>query len=401
MQGAFAITPRRLALVVLSSALCVGPLTAQTHAVPPAAAAAAAAATSAPSERWIEHRVAPGERIAEIGDYYGVGSDDIIGWNKLDKERPMIRTGQQLRILTSAPSHSRERASYLVRRGDSWATLAKRFEVTIGRLRDQWNKGEESLRLGARIVVFRIPEPQPVIEPVALSTTTPSPAPSATPAAAVKVAVSVAPVIPPAVGAQSVGRPDRGRIANAAQLPINGGLYTVRNPDHSYGSSHAVALLTRSIQEFRTTGFSGEVVIQDMSRKNGGRFRPHRSHQSGRDVDIRLPLRSGLAVGTIPTEAHQVDWDAAWSLMHAMLKTNRVRFIFLSRPRQKQLYEAALRAGMSQEELATLLQYPRHSKTAVIRHSRGHTKHFHVRFACGPEERSCIDPGFEAEPVEP
>lgn len=395
MQGAFAITPRRLALVVVASALCVGPLTAQTHAVPPAAAAAAA--TSSLGERWIEHRVAPGERIAEIGDYYGVSSQSIITWNKLDKERPMIRTGQQLRVMTGAPSHSRDRMSYLVRRGDSWATLAKRFAVSISRLRDHWNKGQEALRTGERIVVFRIPEPKPAIEPVALSTTTPS----AAPAAAVNVPVSVAPVVPPAAGAQSVGRPDRGRIANAAQLPINGGLYTVRNPDHSWASSHAIALLTRAIQEFRTTGFSGEVVVQDMSRKNGGRFRPHRSHQSGRDVDVRLPLRSELPAGTIPTEAHHVDWDATWALMHAMLGTGRVRFIFLSRPRQKQLYEAALRAGVSKDALATLLQFPHRSKTAVIRHSRGHTKHFHVRFACGPEEAKCVDPGFENEVVAP
>jgi len=394
MLGAFAITPRRLALVVVASALCGGPLTAQTHAVPPAAAAAA----SALGERWIEHRVAPGERIAEIGDYYGVGSSDIIAWNKLDKDRPMIRTGQQLRIMTSAPSQSRERMSYLVRRGDSWATLSKRFAVTISRLRDQWNKGEESLQMGARIVVFRISEPELAVP----STTAPSLTAIATPVAAVKMPVSVLPMIAPAAGGQSVGRPDRGRIANATQLPINGGLYTVRNPDHSWGSSHAITLLARSIQEFRTTGFSGEVVIQDMSRKNGGRFRPHRSHQSGRDVDIRLPLRSGLTMGTIPTEAHHVDWDATWALMRAMLATDRVRFIFLSRPRQKQLYEAALRAGATKEELEPLLQFPRHSKTAVIRHSRGHTKHFHVRFSCGPDEPACIDPGFETdEPAQP
>lgn len=362
-------------------------------------------------ERWIEHRVAPGERIAEIGDYYGVGSDQIIAWNKLDKDKPMIRTGQMLRIQTSAPSQSRVRASYTVRRGDSWATLAKRFEVTIARLRDQWNDGEDALQLGSRIVVFRIPEPTTTepVEPVPVATaaatatkattatTAVAAVPSATPATIVKPPVPVASVILTITDAQSVGAADRGRIANAVQIPVNPGLYTLRNPEHSWGSSHAIDQLTLAIQRFRATGFDREVVIQDMSRKGGGRFRPHKSHQSGRDVDIRLPLKAGLEEGTVPTALSQVDWDATWAFMRALLSTGEVRFMFLSRTRQKLLYEAALRAGENPDELAALLQYPHRTKTTVIRHSRGHDKHFHVRFKCGPDEVRCVDPGFEAD----
>ena len=41
------------------------------------------------------------------------------------------------------------------------------------------------------------------------------------------------------------------------------------------------------------TGFDREVTIWDMSLEHGGHYGPHRSHRSGRDVDIGLPLRAG------------------------------------------------------------------------------------------------------------
>jgi hypothetical protein len=107
-----------------------------------------------------------------------------------------------------------------------------------------------------------------------------------------------------------------------------------------------------------------------------------------------LPLKEGIATGTLPESASQVDWDATWAFMRELIATGEVRFIFLSRNRQKPLYEAALRAGADPEELATLLQFPRSGRKTVIRHSRGHVKHFHVRFKCSPEEQSCQDPGF-------
>jgi murein endopeptidase len=130
----------------------------------------------------------------------------------------------------------------------------------------------------------------------------------------------------------------------------------------------------------------------DMSRRGGGRFRPHESHQSGRDVDIRLPLRQGLAKGTIPVSSSQVDWDAAWALVRALISTEQVRFIFLARNRQPALHKAAKRAGAGDDELGLWLQYPRRSRTALVRHARGHVKHIHVRFRCGPNEPSCIEP---------
>src|SRR5205085_8741066 len=93
------------------------------------------------------------------------------------------------------------------------------------------------------------------------------------------------------------------------------------------------------------SSFEGQILIEDMSQKDGGRFRPHHSHRSGRDVDIQLPVRKGLPEDLVPSQVNQVDWDATWALVKGLVATGEVRYIFLCRSRQQELYRAAKRAG--------------------------------------------------------
>ena len=62
-----------------------------------------------------------------------------------------------------------------------------------------------------------------------------------------------------------------------------------------------------------------------------------------------------------------------------------------TRSRQVPLYRAALRAGASEEEISTFLQYPHGAPKAIVRHSSGHVKHIHVRFLCAEYETQCSD----------
>ncbi|MBK6515916.1 MAG: penicillin-insensitive murein endopeptidase [Polyangiaceae bacterium] len=39
--------------------------------------------------------------------------------------------------------------------------------------------------------------------------------------------------------------------------------------------------------------YRGQIVIGDVSRRDGGPFGRHRSHRTGRDVDIWLPVIGG------------------------------------------------------------------------------------------------------------
>jgi murein endopeptidase len=181
-------------------------------------------------------------------------------------------------------------------------------------------------------------------------------------------------------------------LRNGVQLPENPKLYKRRNPDHSWGSSLTVDNLQTAITNFRRdSGFDREIVICDMSRKRGGRLRPHHSHRSGRDVDIRLPLRKGLPAGTLPNGISQVDWKATWALIRALLLTKTIKYIFLERNRQRVLRDVAEAAGASAKALEKIFQYPGRDRRSIIRHSRGHINHIHIRFICGENESDCSD----------
>jgi len=385
-------------------ALAVGllPRATPVRALPPAAAALAA--STAEAARWVQHRVIPGERLAEIADRYGVAVTKILQWNELQAPKPLLRVGQKLRIWTAAPAPERQKQHYTVRQGDSWSKIAKRFEVDPTRLRRDWNPAQTELNPGEQLVLWidRAPAPSqtkvlastsaadstsgPIARLTTTTPTTPTPTTTAAPLPA------LAPLPTDRVG-RSVGTPTRGHLIGGIQLPEQPSIYTVRNPENSFGTSLAVATLQSALASFRRdTGFERELVVCDMSRQGGGRFRPHHSHTSGRDVDIRLPLRRGVPDGTIPRAASLVDWDMAWALVKSLVDTGQVRYVFLARQRQKPLYDAARRAGETPESLEALIQYPRRSLAAVVRHSAGHIKHIHVRFQCSADEPRCVDP---------
>jgi murein endopeptidase len=177
---------------------------------------------------------------------------------------------------------------------------------------------------------------------------------------------------------------------NGVLIPENPKLYSLRNLEHAYGSTHAIDVLQHGIASFRAeTGYDRQVIIWDMSMPRGGRFGPHKSHRTGRDVDIALLLKPGFLPGT--SERHSVDWEAMWHLIRAFIRTGEVRYVFLARMHQVSLYKAAKACGATAEELDLIVQYPRSTKVGIVRHSPGHTGHLHVRFTCGVNEFGCLE----------
>lgn len=323
---------------------------------------------------WVKHRILRGERLSEIAERHGVRVSSIVRWNKLDKKRPRIRAGKHLRIRSRLSPPPRKKVLHRVRRGDSWSRIARRYGVNRKHLQRRWNRKVGTLRAGARVVVWV------------------DGTPAGPPEAGPPPPTTELPVVAVPTTSFSVGRADRGRLVGGLRLPDNPALYTVRNPQHSYGSSHTLMQLQLAVAKWRgRSGFGGPLLINDMSRRRGGRFRPHRSHRSGRDADIQLPAVPDVPDGRPPINIGDVDWNAAWSLLSAVLETGEVKYIFLSRSRQRALHRAALRAGKSEEELTKVMEYPRHGGPVPIRHARGHNKHFHVRFKCAEWEKRCRD----------
>ncbi len=193
------------------------------------------------------------------------------------------------------------------------------------------------------------------------------------------------------------GRPDAGTLERALQLPPSED-YLIRCPAHAHASSATAAELMRALATFRNrSGYRGEVVVGDVSRAGGGRYGPHRSHQSGRDVDLWLPILGGryrrgcVRCGTDlcrPAPA-EVDWRITWELISALAARGQVQDVFLAWHLQPELRAAALELGVPEAELARQIQHPVRGRASLIKHARDHTHHMHVRFRCPADDPGC------------
>jgi murein endopeptidase len=337
------------------------------YAAPPSGVVAAAVP---PTAQWILHEVIPGERLTDVADRYAVSIASIQRWNNIDLKRGTDYTGVRLRIHTPLPGRQRDKLSYVIREGDTWSKIARRYEVDQDSLEKVWNRDVRILNPGDRLLIWVEPGVVPKEEPE----------------------ITVADLmVPVPQGAQSWGWPNGGRLLNGVLIPENPALYTVRNALHAYGSSHAIETLQRALADFRLkTKFEGEILLWDMSTKRGGRFGPHHSHRSGRDVDIAIPVKQGYRPDT-PGADDAIDWKATWGLIKSFIATGEVKYIFLARQRQVELYKTAVASGATAEQLEEWIQYPRTTKYGIVRHSSGHNNHLHVRFSCGPAEIDCFE----------
>jgi murein endopeptidase len=326
--------------------------------------------------KWIKHTIIPGERLEDIAQRYDVSTGSLMRWNKIDKKNPKIYAGRELSIYTKIIPPPRRKIVYEVEYGDTWAKIAEAHRVDEEQLRERWNpKVPRKFKAGQEIVIWI----DPLDDPKGLGGISDT-----------SLAANAAlPLLSIPRGSVSVGKPNDGRLVNSVQLPENRKLYTIRKPDEAYGSSHTLDNLQLAIARWRRdSGYKGSLKIGSISKKGGGKLKPHSSHRSGRDVDIRLPLEreDGSA-----DDVNDVDWDALWSLIMAFVDTGEVQTIYLTSDRQKYLYAAAKRAGASSDVIDRILQYPDKGgrNNGIVRHQHGHEAHIHVRFVCAANETHC------------
>lgn len=191
-------------------------------------------------------------------------------------------------------------------------------------------------------------------------------------------------------GGRSVGTPQDGTLRQGIALPANPRLYTRRHPSRSYGSTQTVRTIQTALATLRRDkAVQTEVMIGDISLPGGGPISPHVSHQSGRDIDIRLPLARGWDRTTVPVDAAQVDWTATWKLVESFLETGTVTYVFLDFQRQAELRAAALASGVHRIVADRWFQWPHPGGAGMIRHEDGHRAHVHIRLRCGRDEAAC------------
>lgn len=319
------------------------------------------------------HTVVPQETIELLAIRYRSDPGKIRSWNGLPSGA-RARPRKKLKIRAKKTPPPREFRRYTVTENDTWGRIGHRFGVDPSDLRAvNLHRVGRHLDSGEELDIWLDPTILAAIQ---------SDAPAPGPAAAVSP------------GAYAVGRPHQGKLVNGARIPQDSDEYELRYPGSSWGTTTSVRSLVTAIHSWRqTSGYGGRLAIGTMSRERGRPIGGHLSHQCGRDVDVRLPLREELKQTLTPL-GRRVDWWALWQLLVALDDTGYLSRVFLDYKLQKRLYKAAKEHGISKEERRRIIQFPmgRGSGRGLVRHSPGHDRHFHARFRCADYETECANP---------
>ena len=173
-----------------------------------------------------------------------------------------------------------------------------------------------------------------------------------------------------------------------------------------YGTWELVQLLERAARRvaFRLPG--AKLSVGELSRPGGGRVDGHRSHESGRDVDLGFyvtrsdgePLYTyafaafdARGHGVAPNQYLRFDDARNWELVAKLLSDGetRVQYIFVASYLKQRLLDEARRRGAP----GGLIE---RAKAALVQPAHGHPhhNHFHVRVYCGPADQGlCRDSG--------
>ncbi len=295
------------------------------------------------------HEVVPGEHLGQIAGRYGVSRSELVAWNRGRLPNPdMLKVGTELRVCPEIVPHERKKITYTVAPGDTFGEIAKKYDLTRREL-EMYQRGKvtdtSALRDGQELVVW------------------------------------VDGQVVPGFGDLD---DDKGTLSGGIQLPA-GRHYHVKWEAAAWGTATTVKAIQSAVSDYQRRSPGGpKIHIGDISKRGGGKFPPHLSHQHGRDVDVGYVLKGPLANETKFKDATEQNLDVArtWRLVKAFIDTGKVRYIFMDHRIQKLLYEHAKSRGASDNLLDELFQYPRGKGRThgMIRHWKGHRNHFHVRF---------------------
>lgn len=184
---------------------------------------------------------------------------------------------------------------------------------------------------------------------------------------------------PLALGSVSVGRPDEGRLINALPFPeaVDGGAWTVVVPESCWTTEETADAVIGAANQLRAWFPDGAPVrVGQVSGPEGGFLPPHRTHQSGRDVDIGL-FYPGEEPFRVREREKVMDVAMNWAFVKAMLVHGDVQFVLLDWRVQNVLYAYALRQGEDRAWLDSLFKA---GPGSIFHHAPRHRDHFHIRY---------------------
>ncbi|HJK89694.1 MAG TPA: penicillin-insensitive murein endopeptidase [Polyangiaceae bacterium LLY-WYZ-15_(1-7)] len=377
----------RMPLLVLALTLAVGP----------------AGAPTARADRRI-WTVQAGDALSVLAERFQCTVEELREWNGLDDDRILV--GQEL--VVAAPDTPPPGPTIALRRGETLSHLAVRNDTTVETLLElNPDLDPDRVRAGQEI---RLPAPEGLLR---IDYTIRRGDTLSRIAARHRVEVRdllrwnrhlrrdrvqagqeirIWSEVPESVS-ESVGAPHHGHLEHPEPLPPHPG-YIIRNRDKAFGTLETVLWLQEAFDAVRARHPGApRLRVHDISDRDGGPLHGHRSHQSGRDVDLSLYQRrcGGQPCPMRWVRPGELDAERLWTLFQSWLENDRVEAIFLDYSLQEPLYREARRRGASREELSQWIQYPR-GRThplGIVRHYPRHRDHAHVRFVCPDTDESC------------
>ena len=209
----------------------------------------------------------------------------------------------------------------------------------------------------------------------------------------------------------SVGTAQGGHLVNGFKLPENNAwirFYSkVESRKSNFATLELAALLTRASRVVQRSVGGALLTIGDCSDSDGGDIRGHRSHNSGRDVDIlfyvldergrSIPARGFWkfdenGVARRGKRVYRFDTERNWWLVRTLVASESpaVQYIFVSQPLKEKLISFAKKHGEAKEILRRARYILMQPGDALP-----HDDHYHVRIFCSEDDRAhgCKDTG--------
>jgi penicillin-insensitive murein DD-endopeptidase len=210
----------------------------------------------------------------------------------------------------------------------------------------------------------------------------------------------------------SLGLPHNGSLQGAAALPKKGpGFRRLRRNGANYGNRRLIDAIAGAAAHVAQERPGVRLVIGDVSARRGGKIPRHRSHRTGRDIDLLFytlspsgyPVENDRFVHFGPDSVGRYyrkkkrylrfDVERNWLLVKHLLENDKaqVQWIFVARWLEALMLEFARARGESDSlvwHAGRVLHQPGDSFP--------HDDHFHLRIACTESERArgCTGGGY-------
>ena len=183
---------------------------------------------------------------------------------------------------------------------------------------------------------------------------------------------------PETLGSLSVGKPNAGALFNGVQL-TQGDYFDPVELASAWGTDETLTYLDAAARKVHAD-FPGSprLKVGDISRQHGGHLSPHRSHQSGRDVDVGYFYKAAEPWYQRATPA-SLDLARTWAFVRALVTETDVEMIFIDHTLSMAIRGYAETLGEDRPWLARIFSATP-GEGAIVRHARGHATHMHVRF---------------------